>query len=162
LGLCNFFCCNIRNFAQLTVPLTALTKKKCSWKGGALPSDALTAFQELQSYLCFEPIVDYPRKDWPYTLIVDASLRDEKKLGGLGAILAQLNKQGEHFFIAYASCKLQKNECNYTLFLLEMQAAIWGMEHFATYLRGWKFTLYTDHRPLEKLGKVHTMMLNRL
>jgi hypothetical protein len=47
-------------------------------------------------------------------------------------------------------------------FLLEMQAAIWGMEHFSTYLRGRKFTLYTDHRPLEKLGKVHTKTLNRL
>ncbi len=43
-----------------------------------------------------------------------------------------------------------------------MQAAIWGMEHFVTYLRGWQFTLYTDHRPLEKLGKVHTKTLNRL
>jgi hypothetical protein len=43
-----------------------------------------------------------------------------------------------------------------------MQAAIWGMEHFATYLRGWRFTLCTDHRPLEKLGKVHTKTLNRL
>ncbi len=43
-----------------------------------------------------------------------------------------------------------------------MQAAIWGMDHFTTYLRGRKFTLVTDHRPLEKLGKVHTKTLNRL
>ena len=43
-----------------------------------------------------------------------------------------------------------------------MQAAIWGMDHFATNLRGRKFTLITDHRPLEKLGKVHTKTLNRL
>jgi hypothetical protein len=43
-----------------------------------------------------------------------------------------------------------------------MQAVIWGIEHFVTYLRGWRFTLYTDHRPLEKLGKVHTKMHNRL
>jgi hypothetical protein len=43
-----------------------------------------------------------------------------------------------------------------------MQAAIWGMEHFGTSLRGQKFTLFTDHRPLEKLGKVHIKTLNRL
>ncbi len=162
MGLCNFFRCYVRNFAQLTAPLTALTKKECSWKGGALPSDALTAFQELQTYLCSEPVVDYPRRDRPHALIADPSLGDEKKPGGLGAILMPLNRHGEHFIIAYASRKLQKHECNYTPFLLEMQAAIWGMEHFATYLRGRKFTLYTDHRPLEKLGKVHTKTLNRL
>jgi hypothetical protein len=89
-------------------------------------------------------------------------LGDDKKPGGLGAILTQINTNGEHCVIAYASRKLQKHECNYTPFLLEMQAAIWGMEHFNTYLRGRKFTLFTDHRPLEKLGKVHTKTLNRL
>jgi len=162
LGLCNFFRGHVRNFAQLTSPLTALTKKECSWKGGHLPPDALKAFQELQTYLCSEPIVDYPRRNRPYALIVDASLGDDKKPGGLGAILTQINTNGEHCVIAYASRKLQKHECNYTPFLLEMQAAIWGMEHFNTYLRGRKFTLFTDHRPLEKLGKVHTKTLNRL
>jgi hypothetical protein len=152
----------VRNFAQLTSPLTALTKKECSWKGGELPPDALTAFLKLQSYLCSEPIVDYPRNYRPYTLIVDASLGDDKKPGGLGTILTQINKTGQHCVIAYASRKLKKQECNYTPFLLEMQAAIWGMDHFSTYLRGRKFTLITDNRPLEKLGKVHTKMLNRL
>ena len=64
--------------------------------------------------------------------------------------------------IGYASGKLQKHEKNYTPFLLEMQAAIWGMDHLNTYLRGRHFTLFTDHKPLEKLGKVHTQTLNRL
>ncbi len=121
-------------FSQLTSPLTTLTKKECSWKGGQLPPDALQAFLELQTYLCLEPIVDYPRSNRPYALIVDASLGDYKKLGGLGAIFTQINPNGEHCVIAYASRKLQKHECNYTLFLLEMQAAIWGMDHFSTYL----------------------------
>ena len=43
-----------------------------------------------------------------------------------------------------------------------MQASLWGMDHFSTYLRGRHFTLFTDHKPLEKLGKVHTKTLNRL
>jgi hypothetical protein len=126
-----------------------------------LPPDALQAFLELQTYLCSEPVVNYPRSNRPYALIVDASIGDDKKPGGLGAILTQINAKGEHCVIAYASRKLQKHECNYTPFLLEMQAAIWGMDHFATYLRGRIFTLVNDHRPLEKLGKVHTKMLNR-
>jgi RNase H-like domain found in reverse transcriptase len=162
LGLCNFFQAHVRNFAQLTSPLTTLTKKECSWKGGQLPPDALQAFLELQTYLCLEPIVDYPRSNRPYTLIIDASLGDHKKPGGLGAILTQINPNGEHCVIAYASRKLQKHKCNYTPFLLEMQAAIWGMDHFSTNLRGRKFTLVMDHRPLEKLGKVHTKTLNQL
>ncbi len=139
-----------------------MTKKEYSWKGGHLPPDALKAFQELQAYLCSEPIANYPRSDWPYGLIVDASLGDDKKPSGIGTILTQINPSGEHCVITYASQKLQKHECNYTPFLLGMQAAIWGMEHFGTYLRGRKFTLFTDHRPLEKLGKVHTKALNRL
>ncbi len=43
-----------------------------------------------------------------------------------------------------------------------MQTAIWGMCHFSTYLRGWPFTLFTNHKPLEKMGKVHTKTLNHL
>jgi hypothetical protein len=143
----------VQNFAQLTSPLTALAKKECSWKGGQLPPDALQAFLELQSYLCSEPIMDYPRSNRPYALITNVSLGDDKKPGGLGAILTQINPNGQHCVIAYASRKLQKHKCNYTPFLLEMQAAIWGMDNFTTYLRGWKFTLVTDHRPLEKLVK---------
>jgi hypothetical protein len=51
LGLCNFFRGHVQNFAQLTSPLTALTKKDCTWKGGMLPPDALQAFLKLQTYL---------------------------------------------------------------------------------------------------------------
>jgi transposase InsO family protein len=162
LGLCNFFRTHVKNFAQISAPLTALTRKDSPWKAGDLPSDALKSFRELQSCLVSEPVMAYPRRNRKYALITDASLGDEKKAGGLGAILTQLDEKGEHQVIAYASRKLQKHECNYTPFLLEMQAAIWGMEHFAVYLRGRPFTLYSDHKPLEKLGKVHTKTFNRL
>ncbi|MFM7188328.1 MAG: RNase H-like domain-containing protein, partial [Armatimonadota bacterium] len=162
LGLCNFFRTHVRNFAQVSSALTQLTKKECDWKGGELPPAALQAFKELQTILCSEPVVGFPRRDRPYALITDASLGDDAKPGGLGAILTQIQPDGEHQVIAYASRKLQKHEKNYTPYLIEMQAAIWGMEHFETYLRGRPFTLITDHKPLEKLGKVHTKTLNRL
>jgi len=42
-----------------------------------------------------------------------------------------------------------------------MHAAVWGMEHFSHYFKGRKLIiLFTDHKPLEKLGKVHTRTLH--
>ena len=162
LGLCNFFRSHVKNFALVSAPLAYLTKKDVKWRRGELPTEALQSFRELQTILCSEPVMDYPRKDRPYCLITDASSGDEKHPGGLGAILTQLDEKNEHKVIAYASRKLAKHEKNYTPFLLEMQACIWGMEHFFTYLKGRHFTLFTDHKPLEKLGLVHTKTLNRL
>jgi hypothetical protein len=43
-----------------------------------------------------------------------------------------------------------------------MQAAIFGMEMFEVHLKGRLFKLFTDHKPLEKLVKVHTKTLNCL
>ena len=163
LGLCNFFRSHVRNFAVIASPLTKLTRKESLWrKGGELPRDAYLAFRELQSNLVSEPVVDYPRRDRPYALFTDASFGDDRHDGGLGAILTQVDEHKQHCVIGYASRKLAVHEKNYTPFLLEMQAAIFGMEHFSNNLKGRHFTLFTDHKPLEKLGKVHTKTLNRL
>ena len=159
LGLCNFFQNHVKNFAQISAPLTALTCKDCEWKAGTLLQNALKAFKEMQTILESEPVMAYPRRNQPYALITDVSLgvSDHKKPGGLGAILMQIDEKGEH-----ASQKLAQHEKNYTLYLLEMQDAIWAMEHFDTYLHGRHFTLFTNHRPLEKFGKIHTKTLNWL
>jgi hypothetical protein len=45
---------------------------------------------------------------------------------------------------------------------LEAAAAVWGMDVFNEYLRGKQFILFTDHKPLEKLGHLHTKTLNPL
>ena len=58
--------------------------------------------------------------------------------------------------------RIKDHEKNYSAYLLEMAAAVFGIEHFDVYLRGKKFVLYTDHKPLEKLSAVHTKTLNRL
>ena len=61
LGLCNIFHTYVRNFALVSSPLTALTRKDSPWKTRPLPDDALKAFLELQTILCSEPVVNYPR-----------------------------------------------------------------------------------------------------
>jgi hypothetical protein len=89
--------------------------------------------------------VDYPRDDRPYALITDASLGDDKKPGGLGAILTQVNKSGEHCVIAYASRKLQKHEANYTPFLVRDASCYLGYGSFRYILEG--KALRPVHRP---------------
>ena len=104
----------------------------------------------------------YPRNDRPYILVTDAALGDCNKPGGFGAILAQQDDQGRFRAIAYASRKLLAHEKNYRPYLLEMDAAVWAMRHFETFLLGRHFVLMTDHKPLETLGSVHTRTFNRL
>ena len=136
----------MKNFAQISAPLTALTCKDNACKAGPLPTDAMKAFKEMQIILVSEPVMAYPRRNLPYALITDASLGDshQKKPRGLGAILTQIDKKGDHQVIAYASWKLVQHEKNYMPYLLEMQAAIWAMEHFDTHLCGQHFTLFMD------------------
>ncbi len=56
---------------------------------------------------------------------------------------------------------MKDHEKNYSPFLLEAAALVWGMDHFNEYLKGKKFILYTDHKPLEKLGHLHSKTMNR-
>ena len=124
LGLCNFFRAHVRNFAQVAAPLTELTRKDCPWKAGPLPDKALKAFKELKLALVSEPVLAYPRKGRKYALTTDASVGEENRPGGLGAILSQIDEDGNHHAIGYASRKLTDYEKNYTPFLLEMQGCL--------------------------------------
>jgi hypothetical protein len=96
-------------------------------KNGELPSDYLTVFNTLKQALCYEPIVHYPRKNTPYSLIVDACTHEcmhDMAIGGMGAILCQTDDQGKQRVISNASKQLAKHEKNYTPFLVEMAAMI--------------------------------------
>ena len=162
LGLCNFFRSHIKNFAIIAAPLFALTKKDSGFKNSTLPPEAMTAFNILKRQLTSQPTMAYPRSDRQYALITDASTGSATEAGGLGAILTQVDTKGCFHAIAYASRQLKTNEKNYSPFLLEAAAAVWGMEHFHEYLKGKRFILYTDHKPLEKLGHLHSKTMNRL
>lgn len=162
IGLCNFFRTHIKDFAIISSPLTKLTRKDAGYTGGELPPDALKAFHLLKNASCSNPVVDFPRSDRTYALIVDAATGTEHTEGGLGAILAQIDKNNRFHVISYGSRQLQKNEKNYSPFLLEMAAAAWGMDFYNEYLKGKRFVLFTDHKPLEKLGHLHRKTLNRL
>jgi hypothetical protein len=52
----------------------------------------------------------------------------------LGAILTQIGEHGNHYAISFASRQLKDHEKNFSPFLLEAAAAVWGMEVFNEYL----------------------------
>jgi hypothetical protein len=81
MGLGNFFRSHVRNYAQIGSPLNKLTFIETK-----LPEDCLKAFNQLKMALCSEPVVAYPRKNLPYSLIVDATTGNDKNEGGLSAI----------------------------------------------------------------------------
>jgi hypothetical protein len=121
----------------------------------------------LKEKLMQQPIVAYPKREGRFMLRTDACLGDKDNVGGLGAVLLQqqstaADEEKAWKVIAYALRPLKKHEKNYSAYLVEMAAAVWGIEHFDVYLIGKQFTLVTDHRPLEHLGSVHTKTLNRL
>jgi len=117
---------------------------------------------ELKNRLITDPVVAYPRSDRKYVLITNASTGTDKIVGGFGAILTQVDEKGDYHAIPYGSRQLRDHELNYSPYLAEIAAANWGMEYFNNYLRGKPFTLYTDHKPLEKLSHLHTKTMNRL
>ena len=161
LGLCNFFRTHIKNFAQVASPLYILTRKDKNFKG-IYTDEEKAAFENLKNYLCSEPVMSYPRSDRTFALLVDAATGTSEKPGGIGAILTQIDEKGGFHAISYASRQLVTHEKNYSPFLLEMQGAVWGMEYFQEHLRGKRFILFTDHKPLEALSHIHTKTLNRL
>jgi len=162
VGLCNFFRTHIKNFAIIAAPLFKLTRKDSGYKSGPLPKEAMDAFCILQNSLTSEPVMAFPRADRQYALITDAATGTADTAGGLGAILTQKDEFDNFYAISYASRQLKDHEKNYSPFLLEAAAAVWGMDVFNEYLKGKKFILYTDHKPLEKMGHLHTKTMNRL
>jgi hypothetical protein len=143
IGLCNFFRTHIKDFAVIAAPLFRLTRIN------------------LRKQLISEPVIAFPRIDCQYALITDVAKGTAETPGGLCAILTQVDKDGKFYAISFASQQLKDHKKHYSPFLLEAAAAVWGMDHFNKYLNGKKFILYTDHKPLEKLGHLHSKMMNR-
>ena len=75
--------------------------------------------------------------------MLDTDVSDQ----GIGAVLSQIQSDGQERVIAYASRLLSKAERHYCITCKELLAVVF-LNHFRQYLLGRKFILQTDHGSL--------------
>ena len=144
LGLASYYRRFVPNFAKVAGPLHMLTRADVPF----VWTDACEkAFVHLKGLLTSPPVLAYPDFAKPFVLHTDASRK------GLGAVLEQVQDDGSHHPVAFASRTLSKHEAKYGITELETLAVIWSLRHFRAYLYGHKCTVYTDHSPVTSLLK---------
>ena len=90
---------------------------------------------ELKSLLKSPPILRPPHWDELFILQVDASDF------GVGAILCQVDNEGQEHSVVFASRKLQAREIKLSTTEKECLVIVWAVESFRNYLFGRKFIL---------------------
>ncbi|GFX31289.1 retrovirus-related Pol polyprotein from transposon 17.6 [Trichonephila clavipes] len=139
LQTCSWFRRYIQDFANISRPLSYLTKKKIQWQWGF---DQQNAFQTLKNCLTTPPVLKLADGTQPYIIRTDASNY------ALGAVLFQGEGSDEHP-IEYASRLLTSAERNYSTTEREALAVVWALKKFRGYIEGTEITVASDHQPLK-------------
>lgn len=142
LGLLGYYRRFIKDFATITKPMTAALKDDPKITHES--PEFITSFETCRTLLCNSPILQYPDFEKPFFVTTDCSNV------AAGAVLSQ-NVQGNDLPVAYASKTLSEAERRYSTIEKELFAIIFALKTFRPYLYGRKFTLFTDHRPLQWL-----------
>ena len=139
LGLTGYYRKFIPNYGGITQPLCRLLKKKVKYEW---TDECEQAFAKLKQSLCDNTVLAYPDYSKEFILDTDASYT------ACGAVLSQLDNEGNERPVAYYSFALKDSQKNYGVTKLEMLALVCAIRHFRTYLYGAKFTCRTDHHSL--------------
>jgi len=106
LGVCGWYRRFIKNYSDVTFPITEVLSSKKTFKW---TEAAQTAMNTLKNLLTAAPVLQNPDFDRKFYLHCDASDF------GIGAVLVQISKDGEEMPIAFMSRKLSKSQRNYSV-----------------------------------------------
>jgi len=150
LGLVNYYCRFIEEFATVARPLHDLVKKDKKWDWTEREEKA---FKELKERFTKEPVLAAPDIDKKMRMEVDAS---DYTMGG---VLLMECKDGLWRPVAFLSKSLNKTERNYEIHDKEMLAIVRGLEAWRHLLEGaqYKFEIWTDHKNLEYFMKAQKL-----
>ena len=137
----------IPGYTTISSVLSDLTRKSAPNRVVWTPQ-CERAFVELKKLLCSAPVLKAPDFSKPFILQTDASDR------GIGAVLSQIDENGDDHPIAYFSKNLLPREQRYSTVEKECLAIKLATHAFRVYLLGRKLIIQTDHRALEWLDRL--------
>ena len=155
LGLTGYYRKFVPRFADISRPLTTLTKKDVKFKW---TSACQKSFELLKEALCGEPVLKYADTSKPYTLYTDAS-----KYGWAG-ILTQphvttvdgKSTTTDHP-VAFVSGLFRGSQLNWAALMKEAFAIYMSVKKLSFSLTDAQILLRSDHKPLEKLLLKNTL-----
>ena len=139
--MCGYFRQTIDKYAHIAAPMVALTKKINPWKWG---KEEQLAFDSLKKALLGNQVMAYPQTDRPYRLFTDACDY------ATGALLVQEDSLGQDRVIQYVSHQLSGAKLRWSTIEKEAFAVVYALQKLRPYLQGSVFTIYTDHKPLQR------------
>eukprot|EP00117_Sycon_ciliatum_P025918 scpid18163/ scgid5290/ Retrovirus-related Pol polyprotein from transposon 412; Protease; Reverse transcriptase; Endonuclease len=139
IGFASYYRRFVPHFSGIAAPLNRLSEKHAVFEWNQECDDA---FNLLVSKLATAPVLAYPDPTRPFTLDTDASNV------AMGAVLSQLDDDGNECVVAYASKGLSKSQRNQGSTRKELLAVVTFTSQFKHYLLGAQFRLRTDHKAL--------------
>ena len=146
LGLPNYYCHFVKQYATIAEPLHKVLREKL--KRFSWDERCSEAFKTLKTHLVKPPILALPNFNEPFILYTDAS---DVAVGG---VLDQI-QDGTERVVTYWSCQLKPAERIYSIIKREALAAISVIKDFYPYLYGHSFTPLTDHNPLTSIKNLN-------
>ena len=155
LGLTGYYRKFVPRFADISRPLTTLTKKdaKLEWTSACQKS-----FELLKEALCGEPVLKYANTSKPYTLYTDAS-----KYGWAGVLtqphimtIDGKSTTTDHT-VAFVSGLFRGSQLNWAALTKEAFAIYMSIKKLSFYLTDAQILLRSDHKPLEKFLLKNTL-----
>ncbi|GFT10874.1 retrovirus-related Pol polyprotein from transposon 412 [Trichonephila clavipes] len=128
--------------AVVNAPVPRNVHEVKSFLGFLWSKDCQVAFEQIKKEICSPKILVHYDPSLPLTLASDASLV------GIGCVLSHVYPDGSERPIAFASRTLSGSEKKYSQIDKEALSIVWAVRKFYLYLKGRRFTLITDHKPL--------------
>lgn len=148
LGLTGFFRRFIPRYAELTKPLTDLTKTSTNYEWAG---EQMKSFENLKSKLQQKPVLQLYNPKAKTELHCDASSQ------GVAGMLLQENADGKMHLVYCVSKKTSEVEQKYHSSKLELLAIVWSIERLRPMLLGIEFTVVSDCQALVYLNAKKTL-----